>query len=81
MNARLLAKLLRPRGAPKPKPHPSFVSSMVECFDYMEPTRSSEMKPSERLRHRRDLRRMLRTLLASAAMVAACVAALIHFAH
>ena len=79
MNARLLANVLRPR--PEPKPARSFVSSMLDHFDRMEPTRSRELKPSQRLRHRRDLRRILRTLLTSVALVAACLAALAHFAH
>ena len=79
MNARLLANVLRPR--PEPKPAQSFVPSMLDHFDRMEPTRSRELKPSQRLRIQRDTRRILRRTFACLALAVACLAVLTHFAH
>jgi hypothetical protein len=56
-------------------------ASLIESFDHMDPTRSHEMLPSERLRiHFRD-RRFMRRLYASVLTTAAVIVLIVAIAH
>ena len=59
---------------------PAVTGTMVEIFDHMDPTRSHECKPSERLRQRYTMRRALRTFAKCIALAATLILVVAHFA-
>lgn len=57
MNAALFRDILRR------KPAPAIVPFLIDSFDRCDPTRSRELKPSQRMREARHTRRLLRAFL------------------